>query len=437
MVLPWRLFFDTARRKAAYVGLLAVAVLGAFAVGSTAFVERAQSILDPSSSGDRGAGRTDLWAAAWNGYTDHPALGLGAGNFRAQALDLLQTTPGVDTKRNYVLQAKAVHNAYLEVLTDLGPIGLALFLAVLFLSGRYLLLSYRRARDAGVVELERFSIAVFLSLVGYSVSAVFLSNQLGKLVWTLVGLAIAMDVVTRRLAPRVAAVPEAEAPAEPTYDLDVREQILEQRERRVSEELQALRLERSRLARLEQRLLGRLEEAAEPPPAEPPEEDDRERRLDERVAQVTRRELELMRAHAAVALRERAVAEREQELERAAAAVPEPAPEPEPVPVAVEPAPVPVAVEPEPVPEPPAPLPPPVPQPEPAPEPIPAAAGGLPTLNELEQLVAQHAHEFPDQAEEWRYYTVFLRDYADYDGRLPAQFDYLVFDVFAPLLERR
>jgi hypothetical protein len=54
----------------------------------------------------------------------------------------------------------------------------------------------------------------------------------------------------------------------------------------------------------------------------------------------------------------------------------------------------------------------------------------------LERLVEQRAAEFPDRAEEWRYYVVYLRDFAGPDGSLPDSLAGLVADVFADLLPR-
>jgi hypothetical protein len=76
------------------------------------------------------------------------------------------------------------------------------------------------------------------------------------------------------------------------------------------------------------------------------------------------------------------------------------------------------------------------PEPEPEPEPeVPArqrSAGGW-TLQALESLVRERSHAAPEQQEEWTNYLFFLRGHADADGVLPASFDQLVNDVFGPL----
>jgi hypothetical protein len=159
---------------------------------------------------------------------------------------------------------------------------------------------------------------------------------------------------------------------------------------------------------------------------------------------------------------------------------PESGPEPEPEP---EPAPPPPPAEPEPPPPPPAPEPPPViaapvqeeppptraeprrsrrlrlrsvpaPRPEPqlarASEPA-AAAPASPSVVEfrprtteprqwnlwdLERIAREEVREHPERREEWSYLFLHLREFAHADGSLPTEFDGLVRESFAGMLER-
>ena len=163
---------------------------------------------------------------------------------------------------------------------------------------------------------------------------------------------------------------------------------------------------------------------------------------------------------------------------------PEPAPEPTPAP---EPAPPPEPQlqpepppEPEPEPTPPAPVaeeetlvPPPVPEavapprrprrfrlrsvpterPPPEPEPVAATAPlaeSYPVVEfrprttvprewnlwDLERIARQEAGEHPERRDEWAYLFLHLRQFAQADGSLPAEFDPLVRESFGGLLER-
>ncbi|MGB2951829.1 MAG: O-antigen ligase family protein [Gaiellaceae bacterium] len=202
LLAPWRLFFRSARQKLTYTMSLAGAAVVAAIAGSDNFIKRAETIFNYGGpNGDRGSGRIDLWRAAWRGFTEHPWHGLGAGNFQAKALDLLQTTPGVNTAASYVHAGRVVHNGYLEALTELGVVGFALFMLVLGLASWSYLSTFRRARALGDRLLERLAISLLVSMAGFAVSMFFASNELGKPLWIFVGLAIALEAMVRRAAP--------------------------------------------------------------------------------------------------------------------------------------------------------------------------------------------------------------------------------------------
>jgi O-antigen ligase len=412
IVLPWRTLFRSRAAKHTYLFALVVASALAVAVGSTTLISRAETIFHTSPTGDRGAGRTDLWRAAEHAYRDHPWLGLGGGNFAAESLDYLQTTPGVDTTRQYVRADRPVHNAYLEQLTNLGPLGLALFLAILALTVRTYLIVLRRARASRQRAIERFTVALLVSLGGFCVAGIFLSNQTLKPFWIIIGLALALDVMTRR-ARSVPAVTMS-LPEGP-YSLAVTD---------VTED-GALEARRAELRAEENRI-------------------ERKRRAVNEFAD------ELRSRALALAQREQRLVEREQMLVAAAAAaapqpaVEAPAPGPEPELEAVEPvveeAPRTAPVAPPPPPEPEA-----VEEPEPEPEPElqeppgafeAALRGGLWHLATLERLNEVYGAQEPERADERGYYVYYLADFTDEDGYLDTSFNAVVEDVFGELIER-
>jgi O-antigen ligase len=197
IVLPRKLFFVSAREKAVYALAIVLAVTVSVVLASSTLLQRVDSIFHPGA--DRGSGRLDLWSAAWRAWKDHPWLGIGEGNFPVHSLALLQTTPGVNTAASYATAGREVHNAYLETLAELGPVGLILFLTVIALTASSFLIVFRRARSAGDEYLARVSIALLFSLVVYAITALFLSSELQKPLWILVGIALALDVMSRQL----------------------------------------------------------------------------------------------------------------------------------------------------------------------------------------------------------------------------------------------
>ena len=68
-----------------------------------------------------GTGRTAQWSVAWEQYRSHPWLGSGAGTYEIYWLQH-RPLPG---------KVRDAHSLYLEVLAELGPVGLALLLAAL------------------------------------------------------------------------------------------------------------------------------------------------------------------------------------------------------------------------------------------------------------------------------------------------------------------
>ena len=93
-------------------------------------------------------GRTDLWHVAWLEVKAHPVAGGGAGSYARYYLAHRHTTQ----------QVQDAHSLYLETLAELGPLGLALLLAMLALP----LVAAVRLRRHPLVPVAAAAYAVFL-----------------------------------------------------------------------------------------------------------------------------------------------------------------------------------------------------------------------------------------------------------------------------------
>lgn len=167
-----------------------------------------------------------------------------------------------------------------------------------------------------------------------------------------------------------------------------------------------------RLADLERRLAAQLDALVAEKEAlarRAAELDARERALVERAEALAKRERALAREVAKVRSAAAAAAPATHEPEAASAAEPPPAPEPAPRPARRASA-----------------------QP-PEPSPTPAEQGGW-NLERIDRLIEERAAEDPERAEEWRWYVLYLRDFAAADGTLPPSFDGFVLDVFGDLV---
>ena len=176
------------RRAAGAIVVLGVAaaLVGAVAVAGgpaeiAARTHRSFSRQLPSTGSDldrrlfsaSGNGRADYWRVASQEVDDHPLLGGGAGSF-ARYWELLRTT-GFATQN--------AHNLYLETLAELGPVGLALLLAVFAVP----FVAVRRARGrpgttAGAAAFAAFAVHAAVDwdfqLLAVSLAALFCAAAL-------------------------------------------------------------------------------------------------------------------------------------------------------------------------------------------------------------------------------------------------------------------
>jgi O-antigen ligase len=208
VVLPARLFFQSGRQKAVVfaVALGSLSILGAIA-GADLSHRFQHAFTDPSLA----AGRGDLALAALNGFQQHPVVGLGFGAFKPSSFELLRTTPGVDLPAHLqCLEAGAtirgaagctgqqVHNAYLESLVELGPLGLLTFAGV-FAAGW---LAIARAVWAGIASPDPLLMSVLaalaIGLVTMAVSSVSISTETSRTLWLIIGMVLAVSAIMGR-----------------------------------------------------------------------------------------------------------------------------------------------------------------------------------------------------------------------------------------------
>ncbi len=124
--------------------------------------------------------RFQLWEAAGRMTQESPLLGLGPGSFSLYSRDYMRTVP-IDPLHNL----DVAHNTYLEFSSELGLLGLVLFLAVLGSASAGAWSRWRRSGDplAG---------AVSVALAGSAAASIFLSEQYFLPLWLLFALGAAL-----------------------------------------------------------------------------------------------------------------------------------------------------------------------------------------------------------------------------------------------------
>ncbi len=139
----------------AVVGLV---LAGMLVLGGPSAIARSFAAADPTANGAdlgnsmfslSGSGRVDLWRVASDTASAHSIVGSGAGSFQRFWLE----------RRPYEEPVRDAHNLYLEMLAELGPVGLVLILAAF---GFPLVLSLRY-RHRPYVPIAASALAAYLA----------------------------------------------------------------------------------------------------------------------------------------------------------------------------------------------------------------------------------------------------------------------------------
>jgi O-antigen ligase len=147
-----------------------------------------------------GSGRNELWSLAWRMAQNHPLNGVGAGGFHDLTAQYL-LFPGSSVQGTYltiVKQAVVTHNMYLQILAELGIVGLLAFLGIVAISLLSFVKAAHLAKRRGDVQLELLARGMLVALLGLLAADFFLSNQFGKSLWILLAAGPALLAVARR-----------------------------------------------------------------------------------------------------------------------------------------------------------------------------------------------------------------------------------------------
>lgn len=147
-----------------------------------------------------GSGRIDLWTIGLRMIDDRPFTGVGAGNFPVSSVHYL-LQPGLTTRDQYIIdEPKVTHNIYLQVLSELGFVGITLFVASVLLCLIIGLGAARAFRRQGDRDSELLARGLLIALVGLLV-ADFLSSELySKQLYVLLATAPALFAIAAREA---------------------------------------------------------------------------------------------------------------------------------------------------------------------------------------------------------------------------------------------
>jgi O-antigen ligase len=151
-----------------------------------------QTILSP----DNTSNRESLWTVAGTMVSEQPLVGVGAGNF--SVVEPFYTVRAINLPRvDLVSEGELVHNSYLQVLAELGLLGLVAFLGIITSTLVVGVRAVRASKRNGDVEGERLSRAVVIGTAAMLVAYFFATNHYEKQLWLMLGTCVALSSVAR------------------------------------------------------------------------------------------------------------------------------------------------------------------------------------------------------------------------------------------------
>jgi O-antigen ligase len=147
------------------------------------------------------SGRSDLWTVAWNIFNDHPWIGIGLSNF--QVVEPRYTLiSGPLSRVDLVAESPhLVHNVYLQLLTETGVVGLALFLILVGGCLRASWLAAERFDVSGLVGYGDLARATLMAEIAMLTAQFFISDGDDWRLWILLGLGPVLLSIARRAPP--------------------------------------------------------------------------------------------------------------------------------------------------------------------------------------------------------------------------------------------
>lgn len=130
--------------------------------------------------------RTTEAASAWRMFTADPLGGVGYGNFLPSYTEYTRSL-GLDLTQ----KPREAHNLYLETAAETGVPGIIALGAVFVAAFAALTEGRRRFRRGGDHTADGIGYAIAVAIAGYLITSVFLHMAFARLIWLVLGLALA------------------------------------------------------------------------------------------------------------------------------------------------------------------------------------------------------------------------------------------------------
>lgn len=180
---------------------LGVLIAVVIAIGSFWF---STSSLDRIKDFDTDTGRVDLWMVASQMSLDHPVLGVGVNNFRAESVEYALQPGRVESLGLVGRSPLVAHNTYLQQLAETGAIGFLLLVGFLVAALRASWSAARKFDAVGETRLAGLAQAVLVAQIGALTASMFISNGNDRRLWLLLSIGVVLSTLASRASGRSA-----------------------------------------------------------------------------------------------------------------------------------------------------------------------------------------------------------------------------------------
>jgi len=188
-------------QKATAVWLTIVGLAGVVYLADDSFIERMKSISNTavSEQAESGSTRTVFWKGAWEMAKDYP-LGTGASGFQYYAPFYVPEHIHTGRSRN-----RAVHSTWFEALTEVGYLGLIVFVLMLYSCFKTTNKCKKLLKEKNTPEAYFKVIAIEAAFISFLVSSTFINRYKAELLyWLVLYTACAYNIYVLQINSRVA-----------------------------------------------------------------------------------------------------------------------------------------------------------------------------------------------------------------------------------------
>ncbi len=182
------------RQRKRLLGLTAAAGIGLAIIS----VVNPGAIERMTDFGGGTSGRNDLWKVAWTIFSQHHWVGIGLNNFEAIEPHYALSSGTLERVELVAEVPHLVHNLYLQLLTETGVVGFALFLLVIGGCLRAAWLAARRFDRLGHRGYADLARAALMAEIAMLAAQFFISDGFDWRLWILLGLGPVLLSIARR-----------------------------------------------------------------------------------------------------------------------------------------------------------------------------------------------------------------------------------------------